>query len=57
VDLVGISKDFVYSSMFRRILYVLRETVYTSLEHGQDWPKRLGINITTLPCCYALCCI
>jgi len=46
VDLVEVSKAFVYPPMFRRILSVLRGTVYTSLEHGQDWPKLLIINIT-----------
>ena len=36
VDLIGVSKDFVYLPMFRRILSVRRGTVCTSLEHGLD---------------------
>ena len=57
VDLVGVSKDFVRPHMFRRIMSVLRGTVYASLEHGQDWTKLVVINVTTVPWCVMHCVV
>jgi len=50
VDMVGVSNDFVCPPMFRRILSVLRGTVYRSLEHGHNWPNLLLLLRAVMHC-------